>query len=130
MKDLALAPLLLLAACATTPYDSPYAEIVADRSLSSDPNVVPVIINRVDDRTTLYPDRAVVPPGPHKVTIDVPPRKGFHIATQETVVMDAEPCMRYYIAARLDTPVTQDWKPLVRSSERIGECESKFKASR
>jgi hypothetical protein len=60
----------------------------------------------------------------------VPPRKGFRLATQETVVMDAEPCTRYFIAARLDTPVTQDWKPLVRSQERIAECEAKFKGSR
>jgi hypothetical protein len=130
MKTIALPSLLLLAACASSPYGQPYAEIIVDQSLSSDPNVVPVIINRVDDRTSLYPDRAVVPPGPHKVTIDVPPRKGFNLATQETVVMDAEPCTRYYIAARLDTPVTQEWKPLVRSVERIGECEAKFTGAR
>ena len=130
MKSLALPPLLLLAACATGPYSQPYAEIVADRALSADPNVVPVIINRVDDRTALYLDRAVVAPGPHKVTIDVPPRKGFHLATQETVDMEAQPCTRYYIAARLDTPVTQDWKMLVRSVERIRECESKFGGTR
>jgi hypothetical protein len=130
MKTIALSPLLLLAACAAGPYSEPYSEIVADKSPSSDPHVVPVIINRVDDHTTLYPDRAVVPPGPHKVTLDVPPRKGFHLATQETVVMDAEPCTRYYIAARLDTPVTQEWKPLVRSVERIGECERKFGGAR
>lgn len=130
MKSIALPSLLLLAACATGPYDRPYAEIVADRALAADPNVVPVIINRVDDRTSLYLDRAVVDPGPHQVTIDVPPRKGFHIATQTTVPMEAEACMRYYIAARLDTPVTQDWKPLVRSVERIPECESRFKGGK
>jgi hypothetical protein len=130
MKPIALTPFLLLAACATGPYREPYAEIVADRSPAADPNVVPVIINRVDDRTSLYSDRAVVPPGSHKVTIDVPPRKGFHLATQETVVMDAEPCTRYYIAARLDTPVTQEWQPLVRSVERIRECEEKFQGGR
>lgn len=127
---LKLASLLALAACATPPYDQPYAEIIADRALSADPNVVPVIINRIDDRTSLYPDRAAVAPGPHKVTIDVPPRKGFHLATQETVDMNAEPCTRYYIAARLDTPVTQEWKPLVRSVERIRECDERFKGGR
>jgi len=131
MKSIAVLPLLLLAAaCATPPYDQPYAEIIADRALSADPNVVPVILNRIDDRTTLYTDRAAVAPGSHQVTIDVPPRKGFHLATQATVVMDAAPCTRYYIAARLDTPVTQEWQPLVRSIERILECEQQFKAGR
>jgi hypothetical protein len=130
MKTIALCPLLLLAACATGPYSQPYAEIVVDKTLSADPNVIPVVINRVDDKTSLYPDRAVVPPGPHTVTIDVPPRKGFHLATQETVVMDAQPCTRYYIGAKLDTPVTQEWKPVVRSVEPIGECEKRFMGAR
>jgi hypothetical protein len=130
MKTFALAPLLLAAACATSPYGQPYAEIVVDRAPSSDPNVVPGVINRVDGETSLHLDRVAVSPGPHQLTIDVPPRKGFRVATQETVAMDAEPCTRYYIAARLDTPVTQDWKPLVRSTERIAECESRFKAPR
>jgi hypothetical protein len=130
MKTIALGPLLLLAACATGPYSQPYAEIVVDKSLSADPNVIPVLINRVDDRTSLHLDRAVVPPGPHSVTLDVPPRKGFHLATQETVVMNALPCTRYFIGARLDTPVTQEWTPVVRSTERIDECEKRFRGAR
>jgi hypothetical protein len=130
MKTIALSPLLLAAACASSPFNQPYAEIWADRAPAADPNVVPVVLNRIDDRTTLYPDHAVVPPGHHVLTVDVPPRAGFTLPTQEDVALDAEPCTRYFLAARLDTPVTQEWKPVVRAVEPIGECRAKWPAGR
>jgi hypothetical protein len=132
MKRIGPASLLLvLAACAAPlPYDRPYAEIVVDPIRAADPNVIPVIVNRVDGETSLYRDRAVVEPGRHTVTVDVPPRKGFHLATQADFIIDTQPCTRYYIAARLATPVTQEWTPLVRSSEPIAECVKKFMGAR
>ena len=125
MKPLALA-VLAAAGCAAGPYARPYAEIQVDPVRAADPNVIPVILNRVDERNARYPDRTTVEPGRRRVTVDVPPRKGFHLATQETFEIAAEPCTRYYIAARLATPVTQEWTPFVRSTERIGECERRF----
>jgi hypothetical protein len=115
-------------ACASSPYKEPYAEIRVDDIRPADPNVIPVIINRVDDKTTLDSRYAVVAPGVHKVTVDVPPRKGFHLGTQADFVITTEPCMRYYIDARLETRVTQEWTPFVRSVEPIGECREKFAA--
>src|SRR6185437_1429026 len=77
------------------PYDQPYSVIQTERTRSADPNVIPVIINRVDDENARpRPNEAVVPPGRHQVTVDVPPRKGFHTATQNTFELVTEPCMR------------------------------------
>ena len=126
MKHLVLASLLVAAACATSPYEQPYSIIAVDPARAADPHVIAVFINRVDERNSLFPDRTVVPPGHHRVTVDVPPRKGFHLPTQSTFELQTEPCTRYYISARLDTLVTQEWKPVVRSVEPIGECLSKF----
>jgi hypothetical protein len=123
-------PLLLLAAaagCASSPYDQPYAEVRVDRVPTVDPLLRPVIINRVDGRTSMEIDRAVMPPGSHKVTLDLPPRQGFHLATQEDLVLDVAPCTRYYVAARLEELRLQAWKPVVRYTEPIGECAAKFK---
>ena len=122
----ALAAAGLAAGCASSPYSQPYSEIQVDPIRAADPLVIPVVINRVDGVNALQLNRIVVEPGRRAVTVDVPPRKGFHLATQETFEIDARPCMRYYIAARLVTPVTQDWSAFVRSTERIGECERKF----
>jgi hypothetical protein len=129
MKRLLLASLLLSAAALAGPYDQPYAIIQTDTRPSSDPNVRPVIVNRVDGENSMN-NRAVVAPGMHKVTVDLPPRKGFKIATQETFDLETSACMRYAIVAKLDNPVGQHWKAHVRYSELIGECAAKFKTDK
>ena len=127
-----LAPLMLLAggAALAGPYDQPYSIIENDPIHSADPNVIPVIVNRVDDRNALSPQRAVVAPGTHQVTLDVPPRKGFHTATQHTFELATEPCMRYYVSAKLHSRAGQEWDPIVRGKDRIAECEKKFAVKR
>ena len=130
MKRLLAVSLLLSTAALAGPYDQPYAIITVDRAKSADPNLRPVIVNRVDGESVLTTDnRAVVAPGKHQVTIDLPPRKGFKTATQHTFELDAQPCTRYHVAAKLDSATTQDWKPVVRSEEPIGECRTKFKVA-
>ena len=112
------------------PYDQPWSIITSERTPSADYKMLPVIVNRVDDRNAdTQRNEAVVPPGSHQVTIDLRPRKGFQ-ATQHTFELVTEPCTRYYVAAELKTTVGQEWKPVVRSKERIGECEAKFAVNR
>jgi hypothetical protein len=127
MNRLLLASLLLSTSALAGPYDQPYSIITVDTARSADPNLRKVIVNRVDDETVISGNRAVVEPGKRKVTIDLPPRKGFKLATQHTFEIDARPCTRYYVAAKLDTRTTQEWTPVVRSEEPIGECRKKFK---
>jgi len=111
------------------PYDQPYSIITVDTAKSADPHLRRVIVNRVDGETVISGNRAVVTPGKHAVTLDLPPRKGFRLATQQTFEIEARPCTRYYVAARLDSLTTQDWVPVIRSEEAIGECRSKFKVA-
>ena len=128
MKRLTPVALLLAAsACATGPFDRPYSVVQVDPVRAADPHVIKVLINRIDGENAVQLDRMAVTPGRHLVTVDVPPRKGFHLATQNTFELVTEPCTRYYIAGRLNTLVTQEWVPMVRSNERIPECEAKFK---
>ncbi len=129
MNRILLASLFVATSALAGQYDNPYAIITVDRARSADPNLRPVIVNRVDDETVVSGNRAVVAPGQHRITLDLPPRKGFRIATQHTFEIDAQPCTRYNVAAQLDSPATQNWKPVVRSEEAIGECRSKFKVA-
>jgi hypothetical protein len=127
MKRILLASLLVSAsAFAAGPYDQPYSIIVTDTKPSADPNLIPVIVNRVDEVTVTTDNKAVVAPGKHKVTLDVPPRKGFKTATQNVLDLETKACTRYYVAAKLATRTGQDWTPVVRSEEPIGECRKKF----
>ena len=122
LAALLLAPSAALAGL----YDQPYSIIQTDRSRSADHLVLPVLVNRVDGVNALADNRAVVEPGKHAVTVDLHPRKGFHTATQVTFDLETRPCTRYYVAARLESSTGQRWEPIVRSEERIGECEAKF----
>ncbi len=117
--------LLLATPVLAGPYDQPYSIIETDTMPSADSHLRPVIVNRVDDENSQN-NRSVVAPGAHKVTLDLLPRKGFHTATQHTLELATGACMRYYVAARLESPTLQEWTPVVRYSEPIGECRSKF----
>ena len=122
------------AAFAAGQYDQPYAIVAAERSPSADPHLRGnVIINRIDDETVIsggrpgsYGNYYPITPGPHTITLDLPRRKGFHLATQNNLQIDAKPCVRYIVAAELKSTVEQEWTPIVRREERIGECEAKF----
>ena len=125
-RILSLALLAALPALAG-PYDEPYAIITSDRAPAADANLRYVIVNRVDGQIVGSENRAVVAPGRREVTVDLPPRKGFTVATQRTFTLQANPCMRYYVSAKLATPTGQEWEPVVRSSELMGECQQKFR---
>ncbi len=129
MKPLLLLALLCAPAVHAGPYDQPYSIITTDTAPSADPNLRPVIVNRVNGETVSSDNRPVVAPGIHQVTVDLPARKGFKIATQRTFELTTRPCMRYFIVAKLDNPVGQEWTPVVRSAELIGECQKNFRTS-
>ena len=126
MNRLFLSACLLATGAIAGPYDQVYGLITVDRARSADPNLIPVIVNRVDDETVMSGQPAVVAPGMHKVTVDVPPRKGFSQATQATFDLEVKACTRYHVAAKLDSRTLQTWTPVVRSTEPIGECKTKF----
>src|SRR3954464_2747366 len=130
MKRVFLLCLFAATTALAGPYDEPYSGITVDRARSSDALIRKVIVNRVDGETVMSDNRRVAPPGRHKVTLDLPPRKGFQTATQMELDLDTRPCVRYNVAAKLDTTTTQTWTPVVRNEERIGECEVKFKIAK
>jgi hypothetical protein len=108
-------------------YDQPYSIIETDRAPAPDPLLLPVIVNRVDGENALPgKNKAVVAPGEHEVTVDVPPRGGFKTSTQRTFHLTTQACWRYYVAAKLHTTTGQEWEPVVRSREPMGDCEAKF----
>ena len=129
MKKLMIAALFAPSLALGGLYDQPYSIIQTDASRSSDHLIRPVLVNRVDDVNAQYDNRAVVAPGKHAVTIDLAARQGFHLPTQITFDLETKPCTRYYVVGRLEATTSQKWTPLVRSEERIGECEARFKVA-
>src|SRR2546423_12665600 len=105
MKPFVILSFALAATAAVAgPYDQPWSIIASEKSPSADPHLRAVIVNRVDDENAQHGayaqyGYAVVAPGSHKVTIDLPRRKGFRLATQETFDLETKPCVRYIVAA-------------------------------
>ena len=129
MKRIAIATLALAAtaACAASPYDEPYSIITIDRIKTADYHMLPVFVNRVDGQNSVERNKHVVPPGNHEVVLDLAPRGGFHLPTQQTIALTTEPCVRYNMAAIVENSISQEWRPVIRSTEPIGECAAKFK---
>jgi len=109
---------------AAGPYDQPYSIIATEHNASADPLERKLIMNRVGDENSRN-NEFVVAPGAHKVTVDLPSRRGFQ-PTQVTFDLTTTACTRYYVVAKLRTQVTQDWEPVVKYEEPIGECRKKF----
>ncbi len=128
MKRLLAITLLSATSALAGPFDQPYSIIETDTAPSADSHLRPVIVNRVDGENSMN-NRSVVGPGPHKVVLDVPPRKGYHTATQQTMDLVTKPCTRYYLSAELKSPTLQEWTPVIRREEPIGECRKKFGVS-
>ncbi|MGZ5066728.1 MAG: hypothetical protein ACXWG1_14165 [Usitatibacter sp.] len=124
MKRLVAITLFSATSALAGPFDQVYSIIETDTAPTANPHLLPVIVNRVDDENSMG-NRSVVPPGPHKVVLDVPPRRGFR-ATQQTMDLGTKPCTRYYVGAELKSPALQEWTPVIRREEPIGECRKKF----
>lgn len=123
--DRLLPALLLLAAPALAgPFDQPWVLVTSEYRPSTDTALRPLVVSDVDGEPAAR-NRVVTTPGTRRVTVDLPPRKGQSLGTRETIELQASPCMRYDLAARLDS--SGRWKPVVRASGTIGECLTKFK---
>ena len=131
MKQVALAAFIVAAgtACASSPYDQPYSIITVDTIKSADIHLKHVFVNRVDGENSVERNKHVVPPGKHEVVVDIAPVRGFHQPRQKTFTLTTEPCVRYNLAARVETDLSQPFEPVVRSTEPIGECKAKFKVA-
>ena len=64
MNRYMIATILLSTSALAGPYDQAYSIVTTDRAASADPNLRPVIVNRVDGETVMIArNEAVVAPG-------------------------------------------------------------------
>ncbi|QJR12396.1 hypothetical protein DSM104443_03482 [Usitatibacter rugosus] len=122
---IALPAALLAASAFAGQYDQPYSIIATEYKLAADPLERKVTVNRVDDVNSRN-NESVVGPGKHSVVVDLPPRKGFSLGTQKIFDLETKPCTRYFVVAKLENQVTQDWTPAVKYEEEIKECSARF----
>jgi hypothetical protein len=119
-----LATAALLAGCATT--DS-FSQLDGQRWRKAELNTFDVTIISVDGKH--YIQRAGEPlqvvPGAYKIVVQGPPVAGFRFGEQRTLELNVEPCVRYWLEAKKDNSLAQDFVPRVNYSEPIAGCAVK-----
>ena len=103
---------------------APYAVFEAARH-SAIRDIHPATIMRVDDAPTIRPYRTdPVAPGLHTIEVSLPgPLVMGSQTKRQQLVIDAQPCTRYFIAAKRSSRTARDWRAYIEGSEPIAECE-------
>jgi hypothetical protein len=120
----AIAAVLVVGGCASAGYDKPYA-LIESGDVQDVNRQSPVIIERIDGNSPMRGRPQPVEPGKRVVEISSVGRSSAKSLIQ-TVVVEAEPCMRYRLAAKYDTRLDLEWTPVLQWAEPIGECRAKF----
>jgi len=132
MRKLILIALpVALAGCQT--WGPTWSEVTGVRYFRTELNRTPTIIERVDGRSPSpasigEPNR--IEPGRRVLTLStVPPAPasagGWRI---HEFVLDAQPCVRYFVNAQFGSRLGSDWEPAIDFSERIAGCDPAPKA--
>lgn len=112
---------LLMAACGTAPRSlvegQPYTR--------TDPRLYAVYIVSVDDVGYLRsPGQAIrLAPGRRSLLLQAAPGSGAYVRVQKRVVLDVEPCTRYVLAARRDSPMASQWELVIDRKEPVAPCD-------
>ena len=121
----AAAAVVVVGGCASAGYDKPYA-IIESGSVQDVSRQTPVIIERIDGSSPMRGHSPPpVEPGRRVVEVSSVGRSNAKSLVQ-TVIVEAEPCVRYRLAAQYDSRLDLEWKPVLQWYEDIGECRAKF----
>ena len=122
---LLLAPVLLappvLTGCET--WGPTWSEITGARYNMTITNRRPALIDRVDDQGA-FPDPNLIKitPGEHRLVVQGPAPGWIGGPPLHVMMLNAEPCKRYYINAQFANTVTQEWTPVVDYVDTIPGC--------
>jgi hypothetical protein len=120
-----------LAGCQT--WGPTWSEATGVRYFRTELNRMPTVIERVDGRSSSpagigAPSR--IEPGRRVLTLSTTPPTLASAGgwRNREYVLDAEPCMRYFVNAQFDARLSSDWEPVIDFSERIAGCDPASKA--
>jgi len=115
----------LLAGCAAS---ETFSYIQGQRWLKAELNTFDVLVIRVGDRDYVqhgYNEPIRVDPGVQEVVVQGPVVAGFHYGEQRTLTLDIKPCTRYWLEAKKQNALSQDFEPRVNYEEPIAGCGMK-----
>jgi hypothetical protein len=108
-----------LTACATS---KPFSFLDGYRWSRAEINTYDTLIVEVDGTSYSYNTAIRVDPGVHRIVLQTNPVQGFFESPRKTLVLDVEPCTRYWFEAKRVNAGTQDFEPRVNYKEHIAGC--------
>lgn len=117
-----LAMPVVLTGCAT--WGPTWSELTGQRFNVTIANRRPAIIDRVDDQGAFTdPNLIRVAPGMRRLVVQGPAPGWAGGPPLHVMMLQVEPCKRYYINAQFANTVTQEWTPVVDFVEPIAGCQ-------
>ena len=122
MLACAALPVVMLEGCAT--WGPTWSEITGQRYNVTITNRRPAIIDRVDDRGSFpNPNMIRVEPGLRRLVVHGPAPGRAGGPPLHVMMLDVEPCERYYINAQFTSPIQREWTPVIDFVEPISGCQ-------
>ena len=118
----ALLPLLAGTGCAT--YGPTWSEVSGARYNVTIMNRRPAGIQTVDGYSSYAAYPIKLDPGTHEIVLGAPAPGWPGGAALHTMTLTMQPCMRYYLNAQFNNPVSPDWEPVVDYVEPIAGCRT------
>ncbi len=117
-----LAMPVVLSGCAT--WGPTWSEITGQRFNMTIVNRRPAIIDRVDNEGAFpNPNLIKVEPGMRRLVVQGPAPGWAGGPPLHVMMLNVEPCRRYYINAQFQNTITQEWAPVVDYVESIPGCQ-------
>lgn len=107
-----------LGACTMAPLS--YLNGNPDRPLPN--HEYPVQIVAVDQQAN-FKGPVQIAPGKHNVLVQIS-QSLVGAPSQKMLVVNVQPCTRYYITAKKDSIMENNWEPKVFDSENVGGCDA------
>jgi len=119
----------LLAGCQT--WGPTWSEVTGARYNMTIVNRRPAIIDEVDGQGAFpNPNLIKIEPGQHRLVVQGPAPGWVGGPPLHVMILQAEPCRRYYVNAQFDNTITQQWSPVIDYVETIAGCQMPAAAAR
>lgn len=114
---------LALAGCAS----APMSFVDAMPTPRTDTSLYPVRVVSVDGSTQFGGfDRPVqLYPGTRRLVLEAAPGRSAKGSVQKSFVLQIEPCKRYYLAAKRQSPMDADWSLVEGQKDPVAGCDVK-----
>jgi len=100
-----------------------WGEVSGDRYVGGILYRRPAVIEHIDSRGAFSSDPIKVEPGKRRIEVSAPVPRWPGGSDLKEMMLDVEPCKRYYINAQFENNVSLNWEPVIDYVDTIAGCK-------